>query len=319
MFHFHVAGGFIHLVRLCSVVLLTVLGLASAVVAGAAEPVARFPFEVQANRIIFPMMVGDSSELKILLDTGLTFEGVYLFHEKMIEELGLTDGVEQDVAGAGADDPSSSVLKEGATLRVGGIEFQDQRVYVSRSPRTQRFPRDGVAGWTLLGNYVVEIDHHSMTIALYDKSSYEPDPSWDPIEMTLRHNIPWIDLGISVGGEEETPAEVYIDLGAGDALLLLVRPEMKFPLPEGMENKYIGTGLSGDIYGDFGRVASVRIGSHRLKNVVTAFPDAEVRSKQEGADGIVGSDLLRRFNVIFDYDRLRIYLKPNRAFGERFE
>ena len=56
-----------------------------------------------------------------------------------------------------------------------------------------------------------------------------------------------------------------------------------------------------------------------MKNVVTAFPDAEVRSKQEGADGIVGSDLRRRFNVIFDYGRLRIYLKPNRAFDERFE
>jgi hypothetical protein len=319
MFHSRAACGFIHRLRSCSIVWLTVLGLACSVAAGAAEPVARFPFEIQANRIIFPMKIGDSSELMILLDTGLTFEGVYLFHEEKIEELGLTDGVEEDVAGAGADDPSSSVLKEGATLNVGGIEFQDQRIYVSRSPRTQSFPRDGVAGWTLLGNYVVEIDHNTMTIALYDKSSFEPDPSWDPIEMTLRHNIPWIDLGISVGGEEETPAEVYIDLGAGDALLLLVRPEMKFPMPEGMESKYIGTGLSGDIYGDVGKVASVRIGSHRLKNVVTAFPDAEVRSKQEGADGIVGSDLLRRFNVIFDYDRSRIYLKPNRAFEERFE
>ena len=137
--------------------------------------------------------------------------------------------------------------------------------------------------------------------------------------MELRDRIPWIDVGVTVSGEKEIPASVYIDLGAGDALLLLVRPEMKFEVPEGMERRYIGTGLSGDIYGEFGKVSSVRIGSYRLMDVVTAFPLAEVRSKQEGADGIIGSDLLRRFNVIFDYERLRMYLKPNRSFEAPFE
>jgi hypothetical protein len=289
-----------------------------AVQAGAAEPLGRIPFEIEANRIVFPMKVGRASEQRILLDTGLTFEGVYLFHEKMIEELGLTDGIEQDVSGAGADDPSSSVMKDGVTLSAGGIEFRGQRVYVSRSPRTQRFPRGGVAGYTLFGSFVVEIDHDSMTIVLHDKSSFEPDPSWEAIEMTLRHNIPWIDIGVDVTGKKEISASVYIDLGAGDALLLLVRPEMRFPMPEGMERRYIGTGLSGDIYGEFGRVSSVRLGSHRLTNVVTAFPSAEVRSKQEGADGIIGSDLLRRYNVIFDYHRSRMYVKPNQHFETDF-
>jgi hypothetical protein len=286
--------------------------------AEAVEPVARIPFEIQANRIVFPMKIGDSSEKRILLDTGLTFEGVYLFHEELIAELGLEDGVEQDVSGAGADDPSSSVMKDGLTLSAGGIEFREQRVFVSRSPRTQRFPRHGVAGYTLFGNFVVEIDHDSMTIVLHDNSSFEPDPSWETIDMTLRNKIPWIDIGVDVTGDKEIPASIYIDLGAGDALLLLVRPEMKFPMPEGMERRYIGTGLSGDIYGEFGRVSSVRIGSHRLKNVLTAFPPAEVRSKQKGADGIIGSDFLRRFNVIFDYNRSRMYVKPNQNFDLAF-
>jgi hypothetical protein len=63
----------------------------------------------------------------------------------------------------------------------------------------------------------------------------------------------------------------------------------------------------------------VKIGPFRLENVVTAFPPAEVRSKQEGADGIIGNDLMRRFNVIFDYGNKRLYLKPNRHFDTPFE
>ena len=190
----------------------------------AAEPLARIPFEIQANRIVFPMKSGDSPEMKILLDTGLTFDGVYLFHEKLIAELGLSDGVERKVAGAGADDPTSTVMKDGRTLSAGGLEFEEQRVYVSRSPRTQKFPRDGVAGWTFFSNFVVEIDHDDTTISLHDPASFEPDPSWEAIEIELRKRIPWIEVGVNVGGEKEIPASVYIDLAAGDALLLLVRP-----------------------------------------------------------------------------------------------
>jgi len=301
--------------------ILAVLALcvASASVVGAGEPVARVKFEIQNNRIIFPMKVGDSRELSILLDSGATLQGVYLFHEELIEELGLSDGTEQRVAGAGSGEASRTVMKEGATLHAGGVEFHDQQVFVSRSPQTQRFPRDGVAGYTLFGSYVVEIDYDSMTLALHDPDGFEPDSSWESLEMTLRPRIPWIEISVVVAGEKEIPASVYIDLAAGDALLLLVKPEMKFELPEGLEQRYIGTGLSGDIHGGIGRVRSVKIGPYRLENVVTAFPPAEVRSKQEGADGIIGNDLMRRFNVIFDYGNERLYLKPNRHFETPFE
>jgi hypothetical protein len=154
---------------------------------------------------------------------------------------------------------------------------------------------------------------------LHDPESFVANPTWESVEMTLKKKIPFIDAAVVVAGEEEIPVTVYIDLAAGDALLLLVRPEMKFAVPEGLEERHLGTGLSGHVRGGVGRIPRLRIGSFVLNDVVTAFPPAEVRSKQEGADGILGNDAMRRFNTVFDYRRGRLYLKPNRHFTTPFE
>jgi hypothetical protein len=67
-----------------------------------------------------------------------------------------------------------------------------------------------------------------------------------------------------------------------------------------------------------GRVASFTVGSYTLSDVPAAFPHAATRSKQEGADGIIGNQLLRRFNLVFDYDADTIWIAPNEAFDHAF-
>jgi len=172
------------------------------------EPVARIEFEIVANRVVFPVHVGKSGPLSILLDTGATFDGVYLFHEQQIAELGLTDLTEYRVAGAGSGEPSRTVMADGMTLRAGGLEFTGQRVIVSRSATTQRFPRDGVIGHTLFGSWVVEIDYDEGELRLHEPEGFTADASWDSLELTLRRGIPFVQAGVVVDGEDELPLHV---------------------------------------------------------------------------------------------------------------
>jgi hypothetical protein len=104
--------------------------------------------------------------------------------------------------------------------------------------------------------------------------------------------IPWIEGTVDVRGDGDIPVSLYIDLASGEALEILVR--------------------------EVGRVAAISLGSFRLRDVETAFARVKIRSKQDNADGIVGGDILRRFNLIFDYQSLSLYLKPNRYFAEPF-
>ena len=46
------------------------------------------------------------------------------------------------------------------------------------------------------------------------------------------------------------------------------------------------------------------------------FNPAEIRSKQDNADAILGNVSLKRFNLILDYQNNKLYLKPNSHFSD---
>jgi hypothetical protein len=123
-----------------------------------------------------------------------------------------------------------------------------------------------------------------------------------------------------VAGEAPIPVSLYIDLASSESLELLIRPGMKFELPaELSEERYAGTGLSGDVHARLGRVARLVLGPFEQRDVAAQFVEASVRSKQEGADGILGNGLLRRFDVILVMDEPALYLKPDRTFQDPSE
>lgn len=207
-------------------------------------------------------------------------------------------------------------MEDSTTLFIGGHEFTGQMVIVSQSGTTQQFQTDGVIGYTLFGEFSVEIDYDELVIRLYDPEELSPDSTWHAIRLELQEMIPFLETAVSIAGEDPVPVRTYIDLAAREPLELLVKPDMKFILPENLtEEIYLGTGLSGDIYGRKGIVTRLEIGPYMLHDVPTDFPPAEVRSKQRGADAILGNNAIRRFNVIFDYTRSILYLKENKHAG----
>ncbi|MGB7056009.1 MAG: hypothetical protein WBE28_11895, partial [bacterium] len=230
----------------------------------------------------------------------------------------MENAIEVLVPGAGGDAPSTAVMADSMAFFVGTLEFTNQRMIILQSDIMQGFPSDGVTGYSLFSKYIVEVDYDRMIITLYE-SGIDVDFSWERLPVTFKDNkIPWIETVVNIDGDEDVPVSLYIDLASSEALELLIKESMKFDLPDKLEEAYLGRGLSGDIYGQKGKISTLKLGSYYLKNVMTAFAPAEIRSKQEDADGIIGNNSLRRFNVIFDYEGGRLYLKPNSYFNEPF-
>ncbi len=276
----------------------------------------QIPFQLERSKIILPVRIGESRELKVILDTGMGFEGLLVYNN---EGISIENGIEVLVPGAGADTPSTALMADSASFRVGNVEFTNQRIIVLQNETMKEFPSDGVTGYSLFGNYIVKVDYDRLLITLYEFGKIDIDTSWQALTLTFKDNkIPWIEAMVNTTGEQDIVVSLYIDLASSEALELLVRDNMKFQLPGNLEDKYLGRGLSGDIYGQEGRISSLQLGSFELVDVLTAFAPAKVRSKQEGADGILGNNALRRFNCIYDYENSTLYLKPNSFFSELF-
>jgi hypothetical protein len=276
----------------------------------APEPGAlEIPFKLRNNAVILPVRVGESRELRVTLDTGMGFDGVLLYEP--VDDSGFRARADSVlVPGAGAGAPARGLMLDSASFRVGEVELTNQRLVCLTDGRMAGFASDGVLGHSLLGHWAVELDYDRMTLTLHDPDSIEPGPGWTLVPVEVRENrLPWLKLRASVDGREESELDCYIDLAAGEALEMLVGKDRKVGLPEGLEEDYLGRGLSGDIHGWRGRMAWVELDTFRFEDVDAAYAPADVRSKQRGADAVIGNGLLSRFNTIIDLAGQRLWLK----------
>ncbi len=67
-------------------------------------------------------------------------------------------------------------------------------------------------------------------------------------------------------------------------------------------------------------IKEFRLGPYRFRNVPTyIFDDDYNVTSYPYLGGLIGNDILRRFNVIMNYERREIYLMPNTHFREPFD
>lgn len=283
------------------------------------SPDTGIPFELEAHRVFVNVNIGESESIRLFLDTGLTYPGIFLFHKEWIDKLDLPERMEVLVPGAGDEEPSRAVMADSVDLLIGDTVLPLQWVVISLSERTQTFPSEGIIGGTLFNDFSVEVDYAAMRMRLHDPDSFSAGPGWTTLPIELKRGIPWLDASASVVGEDDQPLRVYVDLADDIPLTLLTGADRRFTEPAEGEVEYLGTGLSGDIHGKFGKVARLQVGPFTLEGVRTAFAPAATRSKQDGADAILGNGLLERFHVVFDYRGGQLLLKPNAMFEKPFE
>ena len=277
------------------------------------------PFTFVNNKTILLAKVGGSRPLRIILDSGMGWDGILIYNPDVRDSIKLINPQSSNIAGAGKGNASSAVFADSMSFSIGDVEFKDQRIVVLQNDSFKGFPTDGVVGYSILGHYAVEVNYDNFTMTLHESEKLQIDSSWEAVSIFFKdNNIPWVNVKVVIENETPVSLSCYIDCASSETIELLLKPAQKFLIPKETKEVHLGRGLSGDIYGKTGKIVKVIFGPFQLKDVTAAFAPAEVRSKQKGADGVIANNLLRRFNLIFDYAHLKLYIKPNSHFNDTF-
>lgn len=278
------------------------------------------PFDLINNKTILPAKIADSRLIRIVLDSGMGWDGMVITNPDLVDSIKLSNPQDASLGGAGNSGEATAVFSDSMTFTIGTKKFENQRIVILRQGGFRGGTFDGVTGYSIFGHYTVEVNYDRSEIILYQPGEMKIDKSWTEIPIYFKENmIPWIDANIVIENEQPIPISCYIDYASSESIELLMKAGQKFKVPVKTEDYYLGRGLSGDINGKTGRISKVIIGPYELTDVRAAFAPAEVRSKQKGADGVISNNLLRRFNLIFDYSNKRIFFKPNSFFKEPFK
>ena len=134
--------------------------------------------------------------------------------------------------------------------------------------------------------------------------------------MDFFNNKPYIDSSVTID-DRVIPVKLLIDTGGSDSLWLFEDELKGIEVPEKFFNDFLGRGLSGRVYGKRAKIDAVTIGEFKMKRVNVAFPDSlsiTYARKFKDRSGSVSGNILKRFNMIFNYKEGKVFMKKNRNF-----
>jgi hypothetical protein len=182
---------------------------------------------------------------------------------------------------------------------------------------------DGIIGHSLLSRYIVNVDYDKEVINIYSKGKF----SYPKGGLLLKPSLTLIPI-ISAplrNGKAQTNNRYYFDTGAGMCLLL----SNQFVKDSGLlssrkrQRKIIQTeaqGLGGKMEMHITTIQEFKIGNYSFRNVpVYLFDDKTNITAYPFLGGMIGNDLLRRFNLFLNYPKKEIYLQPNTHYRDPFD
>jgi len=275
------------------------------------------------GRITMSLKVNNSEIDDIVLDTGVGQSIMLIMHEETGRELELEYTETQDIIrGAGTGKNKAAHLSPNVKASISSLDLGSIfTAVVAEGRQHSSHNNKGVIGGALFSSYVVEIDFDTMTLSLHDPDPFQPSDGWTELPITLERNMPVIQASIFSDTGEEIAVKLLVDTGAQPTLALSPEKNPKIQEPRKVIHSLSGTGLRGDTYANKGRLPGLKIGPHRFTKVLSHFikmvdfPPLE----ELPIDGLVGIGTLYRFNMIFDYSRKRMLIKPNRHASDPFE
>ena len=178
---------------------------------------------------------------------------------------------------------------------------------------------DGIIGYSLLSRYIFNINYDSSRISIFSNGRMRyPRGGWlyEPILRTLPVQSARIKDAVT------TNSRFLFDIGAGLCMML----NKDFIEDSNFLNKKRvlfakeAEGVGGKVDMHMTVIKEMRMGPYRFKNIpVFVFNDTFNLTSYPYLSGIIGNDILRRFNLILNYAKREFYFMPNSHYQEGFD
>jgi len=266
------------------------------------------PFRYAGDHIYVDIKINGRGPFPAVLDSG----GLYAATPALARRVGLT--AQGAIAGSGNGAQTVDVgLARAETVTLGSLTLRRPLFYVIAVPLLRDRP---IIGYELFKRFVTRIDYdkNQLTFTPPDRFTYQGRG----VSVPFRFNDRTPEVSGTVDG---VPGTFTIDTGAGRS----VRLNRPFVKAHGLTARYkprfqtiIGYGVNGPEQGGVVRLGRITLGGVEVGSIpATLALDIAGGGADKAVAGNVGEGILHRFNLIFDYSRMRIIFERNSHYGDR--
>jgi hypothetical protein len=264
-----------------------------------------FAFEWRKGMIFVPVRINGSKPFSFVLDSGSTR---IVIDRVLASDLGLKANGTGSLQGAGAGRIPIEFIHD---VRIGlpgvedgGYELSTANLQPLESSLGVRM--DGILGYELFQRFVITIDYEKKTLTFTLPGAFRPSEDAQVLPIELRDKWPFVKAELVLPGPVTIQDSFMIDSGSSDAVdhPIVMKIQSRVPGESGV-------GLGTAAQGATARATSFRLGRYSLDGpIVSCCGATDATSK------LIGSEVLRRFTVTFDYPSSRIFITPNSEFGD---
>ena len=279
---------------------------------------ATVPFKYIHNFIVLEARIYGIIPLQFIFDTGA--ENIILFKRQYTDLMQVPYDKRIPVLGSDMSREIFALIARNGVIEVNGLAPKPADMLVLEEDYFNLdemigTPVAGLIGGSFFRNLIIHIDYRKKEITLYDPAYFKSPDDFITLPIRIKTNRPYINAEASLMDGTVVQVDLLVDTGAGVPLLLHNNSHPSLHLPEQYIKGKLGMGLGGYLEGYIGRIQRLSVGDYDFPEVLTSFQNVDeswLLDPDKYRNGILGNELLDRFDLYLDYIRGHLLLKPNR-------
>jgi predicted aspartyl protease len=279
------------------------------------------PFELIDGHIIVPVSVNGSEPLRFVLDSGAS--ATVILESSSTKSLPLNMGAAMTVSGVGTGEDPQAYIIEDTNLTVGSVHLQGLSVVYLPLDSVPFFDNldevyfDGVIGAPFFKRLLVEIDYDQQKIVFSEPDTLQTrldasGDAWQALPLQIISGLPYLTTQISTQHDVITTVKLLVDTGYRGPISLT--PESHDEIDEPAKFfVLVSQGISGEVVSHVGLSQFLLMGDSTLHAVPVSYAITGGENDDD-SNGLIGSDVLGKFNLIFDYSGEQVFIAPNQHF-----